>query len=132
MFDIIMFTFPHADLSNSDARHVESNRTLIRDFLNSAQHCLKPGGQIEVTVKAEEFYDQWKVPLLLGQRMQKSLVYQGSHVMDMSRFPDYTHRLTKGSRGPYTCVYDLQGANAHLFSRAVPDLKRKDPPVISR
>jgi Domain of unknown function (DUF2431) len=131
MYDVIMFTFPHTDLSNSDARQVESNQALIRDFLNSAQRCLKPGGQIEVTVKAGEFYDQWKVPLLLRRSKETSLVYQGSHMMDMSRFPDYTHRLTKGSCGTFKCVNDLQGAHVHLFSRAVPDLKRKEPPVIS-
>lgn len=131
MFDIIMFTFPHTDLSNSDARQAESNRMLIRDFLSSAQCCLKPGGQIEVTVKAGEFYDKWRVPFLLGRSKHTSLVYQGSHAMDMSRFPDYTHRLTKGSCGNFKCVYDWQGAHVHLFSRAVPDLKRKEPPVIS-
>jgi hypothetical protein len=135
MFDVIMFTFPHTDLSNSDARQVQSNRALIRDFLHSAQRCLKPGGQVEITVKAGEFYDQWEVPLLLQKSKRTdddaALVYQGSHEMDMSRFPDYTHRRTTGSHGNHKSVHDLQGAVVHLFSRAVPDLKRKEPPVIS-
>ena len=128
-FDVIMFTFPHTDLPNSHAEQVKSNQTLIRNFLISAQRCLAPGGQIEVTIKAGEFYDQWNVPLLLQSIVNDeegaTLMYQGSHALDMKRFPMYTHRPTMGRVGKLTVVHDLHGANAHLFSRAVPDLKRK-------
>lgn len=116
-FDLIIFTFPHTGVPNSDRNNAQSNRDLIRRFLQSAQQLLSPGGQIQITLKVGSHYDKWKVPELLQEH--GALKYQGSHGLEKSMFPGYVHRLTKGAVGNMKEVHDKHGANVHVFSNVI-------------
>jgi hypothetical protein len=112
-FDLIFFTFPHSGIPNSDPRNMESNQRLLRGFLKSAAKLLKAEGEIQITLKKGEHYDQWKLPSLLDT--DGGLQLYSTHALDKSKFPGYKHRLTTGMQGPLTEVPDKKGAMVHVF-----------------
>ncbi|EOD27012.1 hypothetical protein EMIHUDRAFT_236083 [Emiliania huxleyi CCMP1516] len=67
MIDLIFFTFPHSGVPNSSPDNVPSNQSLLRSFLDSAATMLNPNGEIQITLKTGQPYDQWRLPLLLQE-----------------------------------------------------------------
>jgi hypothetical protein len=116
-FDLIIFTFPHTGVPNSDRTNVASNQSLLRGFLRSAERILTPSGQIQITLKVGEHYDKWNVASMMEDK--KSLKYKGSHDLQKELFPGYVHRLTKGTIGSLKRVVDKKGAQVHIFDKVL-------------
>lgn len=114
-FDLIFFTFPHTGVPNSDRSNVSSNQALLRGFLNAASKLLRPEGEIQVTLKNGQHYDQWKLPQLLDETAGIQL--QSTHNFEPKLFPGYKHRLTNGANGAMKVVHDKHGAKGHVFTK---------------
>jgi phospholipid N-methyltransferase len=84
-FDVIMFTFPHTGVPTSSPNNVSSNQHLLRSFLATAAKILKPSGEIQITLKSDEHYKQWQLPLLIEK--ESNVVFKRTHVMKKSLFP---------------------------------------------
>jgi 25S rRNA (uracil2634-N3)-methyltransferase len=113
-FDVIMFTFPHTGVPTSSPNNVSSNQYLLRSFLASATKILEPLGEIQITLKSDEHYKQWQLPLLIEK--ESNVVFKRTHVMKKSLFPGYVHRPTLGTFGRHlTEVLDRKGAKVHVF-----------------
>ena len=124
-FDLIMFTFPHTGIPNNDPKNIESNQRLLRNFLKSASVVLKKEGEIQITLKNGQHYDQWKLPELLDQSMR--LKFRSTHDFDPSMFPGYQHRLTRGVSGNLKVVPNKDGAKVYTFGPDVPLRETNSP-----
>jgi hypothetical protein len=114
-FDLIMFTFPHTGVPTSSPNNVSSNQHLLRSFLATATKILKPSGEIQITLKSDEHYKQWQLPLLIEK--ESNVVFKRTHVMKKSLFPGYVHRATLGTfGGRMKEVPDRKGAKVHVFA----------------
>jgi hypothetical protein len=113
-FDLIMFTFPHTGVPTSSPNNISSNQHLLRSFLSAASKILKPSGEIQITLKSDEHYKQWQLPLLIEK--ESNVVFKRTHVMKKSLFPQYVHRATLGTfGGRMEEVPDRKGAKVHVF-----------------
>ena len=121
MFDLIFFTFPHTGVPNNQPDSVKSNQDLMRSFLRSASSILKPGGEVQITLKTGSPYDQWHLPSLLQEVCGVSLLE--TKEFDRSLYPGYAHRLTKGMSGPLKEVND-KGAQVYIFGSSASDDER--------
>ena len=113
-FDLIMFTFPHTGVPNNSLDSRSSNRALLKRFLVSAQKLLKPGGEIQITLKRGQVYDDWNLSEIVKEKAI-GLKYRSKHLFDKRQFPGYTHRLTSGMQGSLKKVPDKQGSIVHVF-----------------
>ncbi|KAL3913787.1 MAG: hypothetical protein SGARI_000481, partial [Bacillariaceae sp.] len=113
-FDLIFFTFPHTGVSNNSSKNVSSNQTLLRGFLKAAAKLVRSDGEIQLTLKNGQHYEQWKLPSLLDKAA--GLELQSTHKFNPKLFPGYKHRLTNGARGSLKIVPDKQGAKVYVFS----------------
>lgn len=126
MFDLIFFTFPHSGVPNSSPDNVPSNQSLLRSFLDSAATMLNPNGEIQITLKTGQPYDQWRLPLLLQETCGLTLV--DTRELDKSLFPGYVHRLTQGMDGPLKEVKD-KSAKVFIFNSACTDDGTTQAPI---
>lgn len=94
-FDLIVFTFPHTGIPNRKPESISSNKLLIRNFLDSAQHVLTTKGEICITLKTGQPYDKWAFPEL-GEAKQIALMQTGKYPFFDHSFPGYVHRSTLG------------------------------------
>ena len=100
-FDVIIFMFPHTDTgvsifapgqSGPNPASIESNKTLIREFLKSAQHILAQDGEIHITLKTSVPYNLWTFPDFAEYEIEP----KSKHSFNAQLFPDYVHQSTKG------------------------------------
>lgn len=112
-FDLIIFTFPHTGVPNADPTSAASNQQLLRGFLSSAHHLLKPNGKAQLTLKAGECYEKWNLQSIVSE--VTGLKYEGRSSLKKTMFPGYKHRLTNGMKGPLKQVVDKHGAFVHQF-----------------
>jgi 25S rRNA (uracil2634-N3)-methyltransferase len=93
-FDKIIFNFPHVGLGIKDQElNIRANQKLISQFFESAQKLLKSNGQIVVTAKVGEPYNQWKIKELAREN---GLKVHRSHEFIPSDYDGYAHRRTIG------------------------------------
>ncbi|KAL7523662.1 hypothetical protein ACHAXR_000275, partial [Thalassiosira sp. AJA248-18] len=98
-FNIILFTFPHTGVPNyahgcsgPNPKSIEGNKTLIRNFLRSAQHILATDGEINITLKTSCPYDKWTFPDFAEYEIEA----KSQHDFTAHLFPGYIHQSTKG------------------------------------
>ena len=100
-FDVIIFMFPHTGVSifapapgqsGPNPASIESNKTLMREFLKSAQHILAQDGEIHITLKTSVPYKFWTFPILRSMRLSPS-----PNSFNAQLFPDYPSVY----KGPY-------------------------------
>jgi len=115
MHDIVSFSFPHTGVPNNDGGNVKSNQTLLKGFLGSVQHVLKPRGSVEVTLKPGVPYDKWDLRSLVAESTGLDMI--STHPLKEANFPGYVHRLTKGALGTLQSVKHA-GATVYEFGRS--------------
>ncbi|CAI2162187.1 2964_t:CDS:2 [Funneliformis geosporum] len=102
-FDKIIFNFPHAGLGIKDQdRNILSNQKLLKAFFNSAIPFLSSkslysdmnDGEIHVTMKTVEPYNQWNVKQLA--KSTGHLAIKESIDFIPNQYPGYEHRRTLG------------------------------------
>ena len=115
-FDIIVFTSPHTGLPNNaqgtsgfSTETIESNKTLIRNFLISAQRILAQDGEIIITLKTSAPYDKWTFP----DFAQFDIEPKSHHSFNAELFPGYTHRATRS----HVTFVNNGLAKSYVFSR---------------
>lgn len=118
-FDLIFFTFPHTGLSNNRPSSISTNQGLLRSFLKTVTHLLKPEGQVQLTLQSGQFYSQWKLPDIINE--VTDLKYGCCSELRKDMFPGYRHRLTNGMQGNLKEVPDKRGATVHHFEQASPE-----------
>ncbi|RIA86345.1 hypothetical protein C1645_727126 [Glomus cerebriforme] len=102
-FDKIVFNFPHAGLGIKDQdRNILSNQKLIQAFFNSAIPFLSSkslysdtnDGEIHITTKTGEPYNQWNIKKLAKSTGQLAI----KETIDFipNQYPGYEHRRTLG------------------------------------
>ncbi|OUZ99248.1 protein of unknown function DUF2431 [Macleaya cordata] len=62
-FDRIVYNFPHVGFLYRENSHcqIELNKRLVKGFLKNAKELIREKGEIHVTHKKGEPYDQWKI-----------------------------------------------------------------------
>ncbi|GBC10520.1 hypothetical protein RclHR1_00970021 [Rhizophagus clarus] len=102
-FDKIVFNFPHAGLGIKDQdRNILSNQKLLQAFFNSAIPFLTSkslysdinDGEIHVTMKTVEPYNQWNIKQLA--KSTGHLAIKESIDFIPNQYPGYEHRRTLG------------------------------------
>ncbi|XP_060958814.1 uncharacterized protein At4g26485-like [Cannabis sativa] len=67
-FDVIVFNFPHAGhvswLCERDDILIQRHKNLVGGFFRSASKMIKKGGEIHITHRGDEPYNQWEVEKL--------------------------------------------------------------------
>ena len=94
---------------------MKSNQTLLKGFLGSVQHVLKPRGSVEVTLKPGVPYDKWDLRSLVAESTGLDMI--STHPLKEANFPGYVHRLTKGALGTLQSVKHA-GATVYEFGRS--------------
>ena len=119
-FDIIMFTFPHTGVPNHvmgisgfNPESIESNKTLIRNFLKSSQHILADDGEIIITLKTSAPYDKWDFPDFSNFEIEP----KSQHDFNAHLFPGYVHSATNG----HVVTIANGTAKSFVFSRRTSD-----------
>jgi hypothetical protein len=123
-FDLIFFTFPHTGIPNNAPGSIPSNQTLLRGFLRAAAKLLKPNGEIQITMKNGQHYEQWKLPDVLNKHA--GLELQSKHKFNPTMFPGYNHRLTTGMNGSLKVVPDKKGAQVYVFGNSSSKSNKKE------
>lgn len=96
-FDRIIFNFPHVGKGIKDeARNVAENQALLIGFFRSAMPMLRPGGEINITLKKGKPYDLWNLKGLGAKLTLGSMKYETALHFDVDAYPGYTHRRTIG------------------------------------
>lgn len=95
-FDVVVFNFPHTGSGEKDTvRNVDEHRELLARFLASAKEVLRPAGEVHVTVKRGEPYDQWRVG---GIAERQGFRVTAAVPFYPETYPGYAHRRTIGYR----------------------------------
>ena len=103
------------------------NQALLRGFFRSAMPMLRPGGEINITLKKGKPYDLWNLKGLGAKLTLGSMKYETALHFDVDAYPGYTHRRTIGfkegvSATDRACLYAIQitstcGTDIALFDR---------------
>jgi 25S rRNA (uracil2634-N3)-methyltransferase len=90
-FDTIIFQFPHSG-SREFMIGLNSNYTLVQNFIKSARDVLKKGGVILLTIVDNEFYNNIFRLKEVAKRL--SLQNPTKYEFDPKDYPEYTHTMT--------------------------------------
>lgn len=94
-FAAIFFNFPHVGTGIKDRdRNIRANQILIQTFFSSARpHLIFPNGEIYLTVKTGDPYDDWNIKKLAKSSHLKT---RTSFKFLPEIYPGYVHRRTLG------------------------------------
>ena len=120
-FSKIIFNFPHVGLGIKDqAQNIKANQLLISSFFESAKRLLEPNGQILVTLKLGDPYDQWKIKELARENL---LQVHRSFEFVPADYPGYAHRRTIGFDAEKSAAENEEiikkSARSYIFTRTL-------------
>ncbi len=72
------------------------NQALLIGFFRSSMPMLRPGGEINITLKKGKPYDLWNVKGLGAKLTLGFMKYETALHFDVDTYPGYTHRRTIG------------------------------------
>ena len=109
-FDPIVFNFPHAGFPDTTTM-IQKHRELVGHFFTNAICMLLPGGEVHVSHKLGDAYDEWKLEEL-AQMVELRLVQ--CIFFKFEAFPGY--RTRRGADKDAGRLFPLGKASTYIFA----------------
>ncbi|KAL6656208.1 hypothetical protein ACP70R_007034 [Stipagrostis hirtigluma subsp. patula] len=110
-FQRIVFNFPHAGFRAPEDHMINLHKELLKGFFRNACHLLKPYGEIHVSHKTGQPYEQWDLEDLASEL---SLIVVENVSFQKADYPGYNQKRGDGTRSdqPFPlgrcCTYKFQ------------------------